>query len=85
MLATTTLTWTLLIASFAPAQQNHMTAATSIAGFGSPQACQIALELAQEAIDAHGGFQPLIMCVPVDSARPLPAGLENLHEFIKQN
>lgn len=79
MLATTTITWALLISSFAPGQ--HMQAATTIQGFGSPDACEAArgIVLDQLPKDAQA---PMALCVPVDGAKPLPNALQGLYDTI---
>lgn len=81
MLATTTLTWTLLITGFAPG--GPLQAATSIPGFGSPEACQYALEMVKDGLPRET-VEPSMLCLPVDSAKPLPNALQGLHELIHQ-
>ncbi len=80
MLATTTITWAMLIASYAPTGQ--MQATTAIQGFGSQEACHLAIEITQAQLPEAG--KPVMLCVPVDAARPLPNALHNLQDLIEK-
>lgn len=76
MIATTTLTWTLLIASLG-SDGGQIQALTSIAGFGSEEACVLAQGVTDASLPADVE-RPLMLCLPVDAARPMPDMLKNL-------
>lgn len=76
MLASTTLTWTLLIASLSP-DSSLLQAMTSIQGFGSQEACLAAGQITQQSLPDHVQ-EPLLLCLPVDAAKPLPSLLLDL-------
>lgn len=76
MIATTILTWTLLIASIA-GDGGQIQALTTVPGFGSEEACVLAQKIAEDSLPADIKV-PLMICLPVDGAKPLPDMLKNL-------
>lgn len=76
MIASTTLTWALLIMSFGD-NTGQIQAMTTVDGFGSEEACQLAQQIAQTQLPEQVK-PPLMLCVPVDAARPLPNMLKDL-------
>ncbi len=76
MLATTTVTWALLIANISGAS-NQLQAMTSIQGFGSQEACQAAARMTLDALPSEVK-KPFVLCLPVDAARPMPGVLMEL-------
>lgn len=76
MLASTTLTWALLIASVSPTD-NQLQAMTSIQGFGSQEACLAARQITQQSLPDNVK-EPMLLCLPVDAAKPLPSILQDL-------
>ena len=76
MIASTILTWTLLIVSLA-SDGSQIQALTTVPGFGSEEACTLAQEVAESSLPADVR-PPLMACLPVDGAKPLPEVLKNL-------
>ena len=76
MIASSTLSWALLVISFS-ADSHQVQAMTSIDGFGSQEACQMAQQIAHAQLPEQVAA-PLMLCLPVDAARPLPDVLRNL-------
>lgn len=79
MLATTTISWALMIAAIN--ENGALQAMTTVQGFGSEQACLAAQGIAMDHFEQAGANATTLFCLPVDAARPIPDSLRGLVEM----